>query len=1583
MKLLKRVNLKNKALKLGLLLVTLLFVFSFTLINNLSSKIDLNNDNDINKVYAEEGFFEEGYQYTLKVEPSASAKATFEFEMDGDTAINFKSSSRVVVDGDEVSGSTVYDKFIKAYFMYKDKPGSERDEKVINCVDFFVRILQEGGLISQSDRTREKLLAKGGDIKDTDLLIPLVKNFNDHSYVTISKTKITDEEEEEETPEEEEEEDDVENANFKLIFDIGETQINVIVQNSQGRDYRKYKFATVDSANNTYTEIKYNNSALRNLKINHDGDGAYITPWIVGDDPAGLNMFYTTSGKTIDDYYSIISNTLPAINFNEPVLVLSKSNDGNEVVLYYGYENTALGNCRLHEAARLDCNQLKSIFDGQNENLSVGDWIIEPSSPNSTLIVAYKEGQDKVEEGYYYDFSQLKKCYIKDDDYFDLIVSVKKGKASSFSYSYPRDIHQFFCLIRCSRDCEKKGDGYNQTAAKAELASVLADENEEAFALTCTNKQDNAEGSGKVSADKFKVSDTYHDGDEPQGKDYPPEFPLSEMLMKVPEFKSLVKQQQSGLLMNADLTATLGAGKEREKKEFLRDLFFYGRAILLFLILLALIYTAILSIQSATDVDKRVLIKTRIKNILTGAIIFSVAIPMFGVILAFSEQSFVALGNIADTYQGPTFYTTKTRFQTGWLVNLIGKLVRLVAQLSNWLVDELLRLSIEPGRSVNVMNLIYGVYDDITGEVSSLLPFSATEWSTLMVGYRLLSVLAICLLSMGVVKLAGDYILNAGNYEKIARTKEQIKNFAFTILGVVVAPYAIRLLFLLFNYLTAMLPINGTEATFEFSADDSGFVGSICNLDFALIKLRIFITFFVRKIMLGVLLLASPVVLSAKCISDKFRGYQMWIGELLAQVSIQFCYALVMLVVILITYDGQSPFMVLISITLLPRFAQFFSKSLQGFAQRWSGAPNADQIANRIIGGMKKAKGTAKRAVNGTGKTLIKASKFFDKDGVSKTGRNVHNVGALLSGQPLNMRTKREMYDQRAKVAAEELSKSKDKLRDANANMKPWLSDEDVNEYKEAYEEAMKNGTPFDKKTGTGYDEVNDYFEAKSDVAYNQNRYDAYTGLKNTYATDATYGEGNNMLGRLAQKAEGHKALQGAINAVNYGPMSSAQRWASGYKKICNEAQNKEADIIREASGIKFVNAAEVVTDITNMQALAMDSIKSGKKIDVTGTNLSANDTLDKIKSLLDKDGSASLSKLDAAKELIQVVANFEQVRTGSINSDLMDKMSNITQSYEQKVINQSGGTITKDNLSQKLQEIRQSAVEDFTRAEKDYKYDVTKEEAKHSLDFDPTSTTMGFGDDTDMRFADDSRPGFGMDEQITEFGEEMHNPFNGEEEPAPGETIIHNENNPKGTQRQITGYSAGPSDVGVASIAVAAENSGEAPDMFIGDDGDFNDDAFEEIEKQEKDKGKDKDNAKSNETKKTDKKTIDDLVVQYESKKNGNEQNAAADIAKELMIAAAEFIQGGTDVDLSSSDFASAKFEGESRKQELDKAIEKIQEVYPEVTAEYIEAHAEEIIARKHVDKGKSQSGQDNFKASGVIKNNMTELPKKPGSTH
>ena len=203
--------------------------------------------------------------------------------------------------------------------------------------------------------------------------------------------------------------------------------------------------------------------------------------------------------------------------------------------------------------------------------------------------------------------------------------------------------------------------------------------------------------------------------------------------------------------------------------------------------------------------------------------------------------------------------------------------------------------------------------------------------------------------------------------------------------------------------------------------------------------------------MLGVLLLASPVVLSAKCISDKFRGYQMWIGELLAQVSIQFCYALVMLVVILITFDGQSPFMVLISITLLPRFAQFFSKSLQGFAQRWSGAPNADQIANRIIGGMKKAKGTAKKAVNGTGRTLMtKVSRFVDKDGVSKAGRNIYNVGALLAGQPLNMRTKRDMYHNRAKVAAEELSKSKDKLRDANANMKPWLSDEDVNAYNTA-----------------------------------------------------------------------------------------------------------------------------------------------------------------------------------------------------------------------------------------------------------------------------------------------------------------------------------------------------------------------------------------------------------------------------------------------------------------------------------------------------------------------------------------------------
>ena len=131
-------------------------------------------------------------------------------------------------------------------------------------------------------------------------------------------------------------------------------------------------------------------------------------------------------------------------------------------------------------------------------------------------------------------------------------------------------------------------------------------------------------------------------------------------------------------------------------------------------------------------------LKTRIKNILIGCAIFAAVIPLFTLVIGFAQDSLESLGEVADNYVGPTFYTTITRYQTGWLEDFIGGIIDIVTGLLNWLIDNVMALSMTPNQSTNIMQLIYSVTDNV-GNVSSLKPFSANEWVLYLEGYRLLS----------------------------------------------------------------------------------------------------------------------------------------------------------------------------------------------------------------------------------------------------------------------------------------------------------------------------------------------------------------------------------------------------------------------------------------------------------------------------------------------------------------------------------------------------------------------------------------------------------------------------------------------------------------------------------------------------------------------------------------------------------------------------------------------------------------------------------------------------------------------------
>ncbi|MCQ2748575.1 MAG: hypothetical protein MJ246_00750 [Clostridia bacterium] len=129
-----------------------------------------------------------------------------------------------------------------------------------------------------------------------------------------------------------------------------------------------------------------------------------------------------------------------------------------------------------------------------------------------------------------------------------------------------------------------------------------------------------------------------------------------------------------------------------------------------------------------------------------------------------------------------------------------------------------------------------------------------------MMGYRLITILFMAFVAIALVKIAITYLLGAGDISKIEAAKEDMKRIIVATLIVVLAPYGYRLILLLFNYLTSMLPIDGSTAVFDVDFESAGFVGSVANLLFATVRFRIFVVFYVRKVLLALMLIATPFV---------------------------------------------------------------------------------------------------------------------------------------------------------------------------------------------------------------------------------------------------------------------------------------------------------------------------------------------------------------------------------------------------------------------------------------------------------------------------------------------------------------------------------------------------------------------------------------------------------------------------------------------------------------------------------------------------------------------------------------------------
>ena len=444
---------------------------------------------------------------------------------------------------------------------------------------------------------------------------------------------------------------------------------------------------------------------------------------------------------------------------------------------------------------------------------------------------------------------------------------------------------------------------------------------------------------------------------------------------------------------------------ENETK-FYTALFKYSKPIMMFLIFVVIMYTGIYSIMTNQDAKARVLVKEKVKHILIGVVMFACVVMILWLCKSFMEANFAKIQEVTESNIESTVDVVEADIEQSWFVEILTTFINSIAEMVKWLRVSILAKVVGNGQAAEPFDLVFnsGQAVDYT-----LAPFSKIEWERYMYGYRALEALALALVAIALIKVSAEHVINAGNSEKIAESKQAILRMGIAMLCIVLGPYIVRLILTLFNYLLILVPLKDIELELAFG---SGIVASVAGVMYQWVLLKIYFVFLVRKLMITFMLLLTPVVFGLWAISNKFRSLSLWIGELVTNSATQLCYALVFFVGSLIMFSGQSDFITLILVMMFMQLADFFKDSLQGLVQKWGGINEtgvAEGLASGVLSVGKQTINYSTKASKFIGGTLQERSKTIDPERVTDKGRRMYNVGAVMRGDIFGLESKSKM----------------------------------------------------------------------------------------------------------------------------------------------------------------------------------------------------------------------------------------------------------------------------------------------------------------------------------------------------------------------------------------------------------------------------------------------------------------------------------------------------------------------------------------------------------------------------------------------
>lgn len=366
----------------------------------------------------------------------------------------------------------------------------------------------------------------------------------------------------------------------------------------------------------------------------------------------------------------------------------------------------------------------------------------------------------------------------------------------------------------------------------------------------------------------------------------------------------------------------------------------------------------------------------------------------------------------------------------GSLLAIINLILTFIIRVFQWLKKMMM------GDLSTIKTLVFLVPPSGTA-FNNYAPFTPIEWNAIIGIYDKIRILISPVLLMVIAKTGFDYINSATSVKKREQLKGGVSKWFYAVLLITFGPIIFKTGLYFFNNITAALPIENMQGTFDgilkvqntsgWGGLNSELAKIFVNLMYVFIEIKIIIIFFIRKIMLILLFLLMPIIAMLWAANTTANTVRIWTTEFVSNLMTQFVYAISFFVMAFLIRGQNHNFVyVYLWLFLVVKMAARIKGSvLTLFAAKQSF--NEEALAENIYGSVAK-NSTIKNSLNGMkfiGQNIKEGANELlnDKPKFEKNDPSEYARDQIRDFLPDNELTKEELIDRRVSKYEKNLEK--------------------------------------------------------------------------------------------------------------------------------------------------------------------------------------------------------------------------------------------------------------------------------------------------------------------------------------------------------------------------------------------------------------------------------------------------------------------------------------------------------------------------------------------------------------------------------